>query len=95
MSDATANLKAMQAALTAEDEAILKFESRHPEHAGVKEREIGLQFGLGVVEYYLRLDRILAERSALAYDPILVGRLLRLRERRMRERSRRVSSFGL
>lgn len=95
MSDATANLKAMQAALTAEDEAILEFESRHPEHGGIKEREIYSRFGLGAVEYYLRLDRILAERSALAYDPILVGRLLRLRERRMRERSRRVSSFGL
>lgn len=40
------------------------------------------RFGMTPVRYYQRLNQIVAEESALAYDPVTVNRLRRIRARR-------------
>lgn len=54
-------------------------------HPGVtKERFIRERLGLSPARFQHLLQRALDQPSALAYDPALVRRLLRLRERRRR-----------
>lgn len=69
------------------DHAILAFESEFWRYAGNKERVIQERFGLSPVRYYQRLNRLLQEPEALAQQPALVSRLLRLRESRERKRA--------
>lgn len=69
------------------DHAILNFEGEWWRYAGSKERVIQERFGLSPVRYYQRLNRLLDEPEALAEQPALVKRLLRLREERESRRS--------
>jgi hypothetical protein len=87
--------ESMSTELSNRDAELLAFESRWPVHSGAKESAIQTQLGLGAVDYYLRLNNLMVTRSALAHDPILVGRLLRIRNQRLRARSQRVSRSGL
>lgn len=64
------------------DHAILAFESEWWRYAGNKERGIRERFGLSANRYYQRLNRLLDEPEALAEQPTLVNRLLRLRDAR-------------
>ncbi|QSB15090.1 DUF3263 domain-containing protein [Natronosporangium hydrolyticum] len=68
--------------------AILAFERRWWRHAGAKEQAIRDTFGLSATRYYQLLNRLLDEPAALAHDPVLVGRLRRLRSSRTRARTR-------
>lgn len=61
---------------------ILAFERRWWRHPGAKEQAIQDTFGLSVPRYYQLLNALLDDPAALAYDPVLVGRLQRLRQRR-------------
>ncbi|MBE9374627.1 DUF3263 domain-containing protein [Saccharopolyspora sp. HNM0983] len=63
------------------DRAILAFESEHFQHPGTKERLIRERFGLSATRYYQQLNRLLDDPAALAENPALVHRLLRLRRR--------------
>lgn len=67
---------------------ILGFERQWWRHAGAKEQAIRDTFGLSATRYYQLLNRLLDEPAALAYDPVLVGRLRRLRASRSRSRLR-------
>lgn len=64
------------------DHDILAFEGDWWRYAGNKERLIQERFGLSPTRYYQRLNRLLDEPEALAQQPALVKRLLRLRETR-------------
>lgn len=64
------------------DRAILAFESEWWRYAGNKERVIRERFGLSANRYYQRLNRLLDQPEAMAEQPTLVNRLLRLREAR-------------
>lgn len=70
------------------DRAILAFESEWWRAAGNKERVIRERFGLSTTRYYQRLNNLLDEPEALAQQPTLVNRLLRLRDSRAENRSR-------
>ena len=70
------------------DREILAFERRWWRHAGAKEQAIRDTFGLSATRYYQLLNRLLDEPAALAHDPVLVGRLRRLRASRSRSRVR-------
>lgn len=61
---------------------ILAFEKRWWRHPGSKERAIRDRFELSAVRYYQALNSLLNKPAALAHDPMLVGRLLRMRDRR-------------
>jgi hypothetical protein len=71
------------------DREILDFERRWWRHAGAKEQAIRDTFGLSATRYYQLLNRLLDEPAALAHDPVLVGRLRRLRASRTRSRGPR------
>ena len=68
------------------DRAILELERGHWKYPGAKDAEIIERFGLSATRYYQRLDWILAQPEALAYDATTVRRLLRLREQRIAAR---------
>lgn len=68
--------------LTDEQKAMLDFERGWWRYAGAKESAILETFGIGSVTYYARLNALLSNPAALAFDPLLVGRLLRLRDAR-------------
>jgi hypothetical protein len=71
---------------------ILAFERQWWRHAGAKEQAIRDRFQLSSTRYYQLLNALLDEPAALEHDPVLVGRLRRLRATRSRSRSGRVGS---
>lgn len=79
---------AAPAGLTEREAGILAFESRWWKHAGAKEQAIRDTFGLSSTRYYQLLNALLDNPAALAHDPVLVGRLRRLRSTRARTRRR-------
>ncbi|MEV6693409.1 DUF3263 domain-containing protein [Micromonospora sp. NPDC051196] len=75
-------------ALTEREREILAFERQWWRHAGAKEQAIRDRFGLSATRYYQLLNALLDNPAALAADPVLVGRLRRLRASRARNRRR-------
>ncbi|MFI2274475.1 MULTISPECIES: DUF3263 domain-containing protein [Catenuloplanes] len=71
-------------ALVEREVRILEFEKRWWRHAGAKEQAIRDEFGLSSTRYYQLLNGLLDNPLALAHDPVLVGRLRRLRASRAR-----------
>jgi hypothetical protein len=74
--------------LTGRELRILAFERHWWRHAGAKEQAIRDTFGLSATRYYQLLNALLDNPAALAADPLLVGRLRRLRSSRARNRRR-------
>lgn len=74
--------------LTERERGILAFEQQWWRHAGAKEQAIRDTFGLSATRYYQLLNALLDNPAALAADPVLVGRLRRLRSSRARNRRR-------
>ena len=73
-------------ALTDRDRAILDFERSWWTEAGPKDTAIRERFELSGTRYYQLLTELLDDEDALAYDPLLIRRLRRVRERRRRAR---------
>lgn len=65
--------------LSERDERVLEFERTAPRHRGSKERAIRIQFQLSAARYYQILNSVIDSPGALAYDPLLVARLRRVR----------------
>jgi hypothetical protein len=76
--------------LAEEDRSLLDFEAQWPGHSGAKERAMRQRFGVGPARYYQALDTVIDSPAALAAEPLLVHRLLRLREQRSRSRAARI-----
>ena len=74
---------------------ILDFERAWWKHPGPKERAVRERFGLSPARYHQLLNRAVDLPEALAYDPMLVRRLRRLREARRRKRFARQLGFEL
>lgn len=74
--------------LTERELQILAFEQKWWKHAGSKEQAIRDTFELSSTRYYQILNGLLDNPAALAHDPVLVGRLRRLRSTRARTRRR-------
>ena len=55
---------------------------------GGKETAIRERIGLREMRYYQLLNQLITTEAALAYDPLTVNRLLRLRDRRQRAREK-------
>jgi hypothetical protein len=73
-------------ALTDRDRAILDFERSWWTEPGPKDLAIRARFELSGTRYYQLIAEMLDDPEALAYDPLLVRRLRRTRERRRRAR---------
>ena len=67
--------------------AILDFEREAWRLEGPKDRAIRERFGFSPTRYHQLLHRVIDTPSALAYDPMLVRRLRRIREVRRRRRT--------
>ena len=77
--------------LNERDKAILDFEREWWQHPGSKEDSIRQTFGLSAARYYQVLGPLISSEAALAYDPMLVKRLQRLRDERRNSRQERIS----
>ncbi len=75
--------------LTESQAALLDFEKHWWSLPGSKEAEIRERFGLSTTRYYQLLNALIDTEAALAYDPLLVKRLRRMRTARQRERTAR------
>ncbi|MFK4543709.1 hypothetical protein RKD29_003305 [Streptomyces tendae] len=65
---------------------ILALERRGFSGPGAKERAVREELGLAPVRYYQLLNALLDDPRALAFDPVTVNRLRRIRESRRAER---------
>jgi Protein of unknown function (DUF3263) len=74
---------------TERDQQILAFERLWWKYAGAKEQAIREQFGMSATRYYQVLNALIDRPESLAFDPLLVKRLRRLRSARQRQRSAR------
>ncbi|MEE9416099.1 MAG: DUF3263 domain-containing protein [Acidimicrobiales bacterium] len=72
--------------LTERDRSIIDFERTWWTQAGPKEAAIDERFELSTTRYYELLNELLESDDAAAYDPLVVRRLRRLRDRRIRAR---------
>ena len=77
------------ATLTTQECEVLEFERNWWRYAGAKEQAIRDQFSLSATRYYQVLNGLLDSPAAVAYDPLLVKRLRRLRDRRQAARTAR------
>lgn len=75
--------------LSTRDADILRFERKWWKFAGAKEDAIRDQFGLNSTQYYQVLGALIDTQAALAFDPMLVKRLRRMRAARQRGRATR------
>jgi Protein of unknown function (DUF3263) len=73
-------------ALSERDRAILDFERVWWAEPGPKELAIRSRFDLSPTRYYQVLAELLESSDAVQYDPLVVRRLRRLRDRRRRAR---------
>jgi hypothetical protein len=77
--------------LSDRDRALLAFEAEWRRHGGAKEEAIRAEFDIPPARYYQLLDRLIDTGEALAYDPLLVRRLRRLRDARDDDRAARLN----
>jgi hypothetical protein len=75
--------------LAERDQKILGFERQWWKYAGAKEQSIRDEFDMSATRYYQVLNALIDRPEALAYDPMLIKRLRRLRATRQRTRAAR------
>jgi hypothetical protein len=75
--------------LSDRDREILALERLWWQYSGAKEQAIRDKFDMSATRYYQVLNALLDREDALAFDPLLVKRLRRLRAQRQRSRSAR------
>ncbi len=73
-------------ALTDREREIIDFERTWWAEEGPKDVAIRKRFELSATKYYVMLNKLLDGDEAYEYDPLVVRRLRRLRERRRRAR---------
>jgi hypothetical protein len=79
--------------LSERDREILNFERQWWKYAGAKEQAVRDKFDMSSTRYYQVLNALIDRPEALAFDPLLVRRLRRLRATRQRARSARRLGF--
>lgn len=75
--------------LSEQQAALLDFEKHWWSLDGSKESEIRDRFDISPTRYYQLLNALIDSPDALAYDPLLIKRMRRLREMRQKERTAR------
>jgi hypothetical protein len=92
MTDDTTMTSTSEVTLDERDREMLDFEREWWRYAGAKEQAIRACFDLSTTRYYELLNRLIDRDDAVAYDPMLVKRLRRLRAQRTRQRAARRAS---
>lgn len=83
------DFEAAAALLSERDRQILEFERQWWKYAGAKEQAIRDLFDMSATRYYQIVNGLIDTPEALAFDPMLVKRLRRMRASRQRARSAR------
>ncbi|MDF0529480.1 DUF3263 domain-containing protein [Tsukamurella sp. 8F] len=91
--DAQPDHDTIEDGLTRRDKDILAFERQWWKYAGAKEDAIKELFGLSATRYYQVLNTLVDSSEALAFDPMLVKRLRRVRTSRQKARAARKLGF--
>jgi len=73
--------------LSDRDQRILEFERQWWKYAGAKEQAIRDLFDMSATRYYQIVNTVIDTQEALAFDPMLVKRLRRMRAARQQARS--------
>jgi hypothetical protein len=73
--------------LTRREHEMLVFERQWWRRAGAKDTAIRMRFDMPPTRYYQALNALVDRPAALAADPLVVGRLRRVRAARHRRRS--------
>ncbi len=89
MSAARDQVTTVASELSERDCEIIAFERQWWKYAGAKEQAIKELFDMSATRYYQVLNGLIDSPAALAYDPMLIKRLRRLRASRQRARSAR------
>lgn len=85
----SATAPAARDGISERDARMLDLERQWWKYAGAKEQAIRDMFDLSATHYYQVLNALIDTDAALAYDPMLVKRLRRLRTSRQQARSAR------
>ena len=75
--------------LTESEKQILHLEQGYFRWAGAKDQQIGELLGMSPTRYYQKLNALIDDPRAMAWDPLTVKRLQRLRDARRAARSKR------
>jgi hypothetical protein len=86
MASSAAEWPAPTTNLSDRDRLLLEFERECWKLTVPKERAIRERFGFSPARYHQLLNRVVERPEAVAYDPMLVRRLRRVREARRRRR---------
>ncbi|MDA8369261.1 MAG: DUF3263 domain-containing protein [Nocardiopsaceae bacterium] len=86
---ADTSTSADETGLTDREQRILIFERQWWKFEGSKEQAIREEFGLSPTRYYQLLNGLVDRPEALAFDPMTIKRLRRLRADRRRQRTAR------
>ena len=81
--------EAAGSSLSQRDRQILEFERQSLKYAGAKEQAIRELFDMSATRYYQIINALIDNPDALAFDPMLIKRLSRMRAARQRARSAR------
>ena len=95
MSELMPSSDLVNSGLTELEIKILEFERTWWRHAGAKESSIKELFNLTPPAYYQMLNNLIDRPAALMAQPLLVKRLLRLRDQRTASRSSTKLGFTL
>ena len=95
MSEAMPSPDLVNSGLSELENKILEFERTWWRHAGAKESSIKELFNLTPPAYYQMLNNLIDRPAALMAQPLLVKRLLRLRDQRTASRSSTKLGFTL
>lgn len=79
----------MASGLSERDRQVLEFERQWWRYAGAKEQAIRELFDMSSTRYYQVLNTLIDDPAALAFDPMLVKRLRRMRSARQQARAAR------
>lgn len=89
------NTAAVSGELTDLERAMLEFERSWWSGSSPRDVAVGETFALTVDEYDVRIDELIDSEAALEFDPLVVRRLRRLRDRRRRAHdARRIADGG-
>ena len=92
--DPEAPATAVPMGLTRREHEMLVFERQWWRRAGAKDTAIRTRFGVPPTRYYQALNALVDQPAALAADPMVVGRLRRVRSARHPRRSPEVLGKG-
>lgn len=93
--EAASSFTSVEASLTPREEQVLVFERQWWRYPGAKESAIRENFDLTPARYYQLLNDLIDRPAAMAFDPMLVKRLRRMRESRQKARSARRLGFDI